>query len=198
MAAAKGGSGDDQRKQASGHPVLPGKPAIAPASWALSHCGSPATRTVLFRLASPATIERSRRGNSQARASRRNSASLARPSRAGAVTVAFRVYSPAAEAARPISRSVLAPGDRRTATRRPSRIRVTGPSGKVFEHQVAQEIQQQDQYHRRNVDPAEVGDHGSDRPEQRFGYPPQKVAGRGDHPVIAVDDAKGQEPTQHR
>jgi len=91
-------------------------------------------RTILFRLAAPTTIDRSRRATRQARARSCNSASLARPSRARAVTEALSVRPPSAVEAMPSSRSYFARGDRRIATRRPSRVGTIGPLGKVFEH----------------------------------------------------------------
>src|SRR4029450_2762811 len=102
------------------------------------------------------TIERSRRGTCQARASNWRSASLARPSWAGAVTDAFSTRRPSAEMAIPIRRSALACGDRRTVTRTPSPATINGPSDKVFEHQVARKPQDQDQDHWRDVDSTEI------------------------------------------
>src|SRR6266403_5930701 len=64
-----------------------------------------------------------------------------------------------------------------------------GPSDKVFEHQVAQEPEQQNEDHRRNVDPAEIGEHTADRPQQRLGYAPQEVPDCRDDAVVPVDDA---------
>src|SRR5262249_46978392 len=175
----------------------PGRLAISADSLVISWCGSPATCTILLRLEAPAMIERSRRGKCQASARSCNNASLACPSRAGAVTKTFSGRPPSAAAPMPSRRSNFARGARRTATRMPSPIRIRGWSGKGFEHQIAQEIQHQDQDYRRNVDPAKVGKDGSDRAQYRLGNPPQKVAGRSDDSVVAVDHTEGEEPAEH-
>ena len=130
----------------SSHP--PDKLAISLESLTISSFGSPAMCTILFRLTAPTTIYRSRRGSRQARARSCNSASLACPSCAGAVTEALIARPPSAVAIMPSRRSDLAAGDRRIATLKPLRVGAIGLSGKVFEHQIAQEIQQQDQNHR--------------------------------------------------
>jgi len=147
---------------------LPGKLAISLESLAISWCGSPATCTVFLRLAAPATIEKSRRGSRQTFARSCSSASLARPSRAGAITAALTTRPPSAAGERPSRPSDRARGDRRIATRTPSRVGIIGPSGKVFEHQIAQEIQQQNQNHRRNVDPTKARKEGSNWSQRRL------------------------------
>ena len=135
----------------------PGKLANSLESLAISSCGSPAICTILFRLVAPATIDRSRRRSRQARARSRNSASFACPSCAGAVTDALSTRPPSAMATMLSRRSDLPRGDRRIATRRPSSIGVSGPSqgvrGNVEDQQSSEEHKEQDQYHRRNVDP---------------------------------------------
>ena len=65
------------------------------------HIFDAASSRRVFRLAAPATIDRSRRGTRQARARSRNSASLARPSSAGATTEALTTRPPSAAAAMP-------------------------------------------------------------------------------------------------
>src|SRR5260370_25288185 len=117
-------------------------------------------------------IERSRRGTFQALASNCNSASLARPASAGAVTVALSTCRPSAAAATATRRSLRARGDSRIATRRPSPATFKGPSDKVLEHQIAQEPEQQNEDHRRNVDPAQIAEYTADRPHQRLSLAP--------------------------
>src|SRR5208282_3364483 len=178
------------------HP--PSKLAISLDSLVRSWCESPATRTILLLLPAPAASEKSRRGRRHTWERSCNSASLARPSCAGAVTETLIARPPSAVAAIPRSPSDLARGDRRITTRTPSRVGVIGPSSKIFEHQIAQEIQQQDQNHRRNVDPAEIREEGSDRPQCWFGQPPQHVPHRRHDTIVPVDDAEGEEPAQYR
>src|SRR5215472_14483627 len=139
-------------------------------------------------------MERLRNGKCQVYARSRSSASLARQPCGGAVTETLIARPPSAVAAIASRRSALARGDSRIATHRPSRVKVIGPSSKVFEHQVAQEVEQQNQYYRRDVDTTEIGQNGTDRPQQRVGNAPQKIADRGDGPVVAVDDAESEEP----
>src|SRR5260370_5115492 len=118
-------------------------------------------------------IERSRRGTHQTRATTCNSASLARPASAGAVTVALSTCRPSAAAATATRRSLRARGDSRIATRRPSPATFKGPSDKGLEHQIAPEPAQQNEDHRRNVDPPEIVEYTPGRPHQRLGHPPQ-------------------------
>src|SRR5216683_122681 len=146
----------------------------------------------------PATIERSLRGSRQARARSCNSASLARPSSAGAVTEALTTRPPSAVAAMPSRRSDLARGNSRIATRSPSCASFSGSSAKIFEHQAVQEPEQQDQDYGRDVDPAEIRENTPDRPQQRLGDPPKKVADCGDGAVVTVDDAESDQPAQDR
>jgi hypothetical protein len=116
-----------------------GSAAIRGPSLAINCCGSPAIPTHLLRLAAPARIARSRRGRRHSRASNCSSSSFARPSCAGAVAAALTAVSlpvPDTTATSPLSR---ARGVRRTRTRTPSAERESGSSGKVFEHQVADE-----------------------------------------------------------
>src|SRR6516162_6368725 len=143
-------------------------------------------------------IERSRRGMRHTLASNCNSASFARPASAGAVTAALRARPPSAAAPIATSRSALARGTRRIATRRPLLAMVSGPSDKIFEHQVAREPQQEDQDYRRDVETAEIREDTSYRAEQWFGYPPEKIPDRGDRAIVAVDDTKSDEPAQNR
>src|SRR5271155_2223026 len=179
-------------------PYPRGRRAISGATCSARRCGSPATRTILLRLVEPAMIERSRRGTCQARASNCNSASFARPASAGAVTVALSTCPPSAAAATATRRSLRARGDSRIETVSPSAATLSGPSGKVLEHQVAQEPEKQNEDHRRNVDPAEIGKHTPDRPQQRLGHAPQEVPDCRDDAVVPVDDAERDEPAQHR
>src|SRR6516164_7602730 len=140
MAPAEGDPGDEEGEKSLVHGTAahpPGKLAISLESLAISRCGSPPTRTILFRLAAPTAIDRSRRGSRQVRARSCNRASLACPSYAGAVTEALIVRSPSALVTIPSRRSDLARGDSRIATRRPSRVGVIGPSSKIFEHQIS-------------------------------------------------------------
>src|SRR5215469_14072081 len=144
-------------------PVLypPDRRAISELIFSKSCRGSPATRTTLSRPVEPTMIEKSRRDKCHMRASKRSRASLARPASAGAVTVALSM-APLPDATTPNSRSLRDRGESRIATRRPSRATVTGLSDKVFEHQVAQEPEKQDENYRRDVDPAEIRDHPPD------------------------------------
>jgi hypothetical protein len=114
------------------------------------------------------------------------------------VTEALITCPPSGATETRIRRLDFARGDRRIATRKPPRIGVSGPSSKIFEHQIAQEIQQQDQDHRRNIDPAKVREEGSNRSQCRFSNSPKNIVGRSDDAVVAINDAKGEEPAQHR
>jgi len=180
---------------------LPGKLAISLESLAISSSGSPATCTILFRLAAPTTIDRSRRGSRQARARSCSSASLACPFCAGSVTEALTARPPFAVAMMPSRRSDLARGDRRIATLRPLRVGASGPSqkvrGNVEDQQSSEEHEQQNQYHRRNVDSAKIREEASDRAKRWLGQPPQHIADHRDDMIVPVDNAEGEEPAQH-
>src|SRR5262249_24540158 len=131
------------------------------------------------------------------RASSCNNASLARPLSAGAVTDALMTRPPST-AAMASSRSAFARGDSRIATRRPSRVTVKGPSDKIFEHQIAKKPQQQNEDHRRDVDPAQIWEKAADRAQQGLGDTPQEVPDHGNDAVVPVDDAKRDEPAEDR
>src|SRR5947209_8068356 len=160
-------------------------------------------RTVLSRLLAPPTIEMSRRGNRHAFARTAISASFARFSTGGAVTATLRTARPSTEDAIPSMRSARARGVRRISTRTPSTAAVRSPSleeawGKVVNEQAPQKHQDQDQDDRRDVDAAEIRQERADRAQRRFGYAIEKIADDRDAAVVAVDDAKGQQPAQHR
>jgi hypothetical protein len=57
------------------------------------------------------------------------------------VTLAFSVRLPPAVSATAMMRSALPRGVSRIATRTPSCAKLSGPSGKIFEYQIANEIQ---------------------------------------------------------
>src|SRR5215469_17176084 len=200
MAAAEGDPGNYQRDEAVAHCAsrLTGRRPISGAIFSISCSGSPATRTALLRLVNPLMIERLRSGMCHTLASNCNSASFARPASAGAVTAALSTRPPSAATSIATRRSALARGRRRMATRRPLPAMVIGPSDKVFEHQVAQEPEQEDQDYRRDVEAAEIREYPSYRAEQWFGYPPEKIPDCGNRTIVAVDDTESDEPAQNR
>jgi len=68
----------------------------------------------------------------------------------------------------------------------------------VAAHEIPQEIERQDQDHRRDVDAAEVGQDAPDRPQRRIGDA-EEEGERGEDVLVAhVDHVEGREPAQKR
>src|SRR5437016_5701939 len=96
-------------------------------------------------------------------------------------------------------RLALARGVSRTATRTPSSAGVSGVSEEevrrnVLDDQITEVIEDQDEDDRRDVDAAEIRQEIADRAQRRLGHPIEKVADHRDRAVVAIDDAKGQQP----
>src|SRR5205085_12319152 len=99
----------------------------------------------------------------------------------------------------PSMRSARPRGVSRTAMRTPSAVAVSSPSleqawGEVVDNEPAQKRQDQDQDHRRDVDPAEIRQKIAERPQRRLSDPVEKMADDRGDAVVAVDDADGEEP----
>ncbi len=45
-----------------------------------------------------------------------------------------------------------------------------------------------------NIDSAEVGQRGADRPQRRLGDAVKEIADQGDDVIVGIDDVKGHEP----
>src|SRR5690606_2914086 len=108
------------------------------------------------------------------------SAALALPSSAGSLTRTFSTVLPSSSTVRPSIPARLAPGcSRRSTSRQPLPSRKGEPSEAtavqrgedVYEHPL-QEINDENQDDRRNVDAAQVGHEAADGPERRLGHPP--------------------------
>ena len=129
-----------------------------------------------------------------------SSASLARPSAGGAVTETLRTAAPSARCVIP---RAVGPAARRQPDRdahavcgRGQRRVNRGGRGQCRRGSSAQKHQDEDQDHRRDVDPAEIRQIGADRAQRRLGHPIQEIADHRDAAVVAVDDAKGEQPAQ--
>src|SRR5437764_15441267 len=137
-----------------------GKAAISGPIWLSKAEGSPAIRTILSRLLSPATIARSRFGTRHSLARSSTSASLARPSTGGAVTETFNTGWPSAEWTMPSMRSARPRGVSRAARFTESSAALRGDleqkGGKIVVDQYPQIIEEQNQDDRRGVDAAEI------------------------------------------
>ena len=121
----------------------------------------PAINNVLRREPAPETMDRLVFDTRQTLANSFIKAALALPPSGGAVTLAVRLKFPFASAAILEMRVCPAPGVRRSATLSPRASFVKGEArarlGKIIDERILQGIEQQDQHHRRNIQPPHEG-----------------------------------------
>jgi hypothetical protein len=68
---------------------------------------------------------------------------------------------------------------------------------KVINDEMIQKHQNNYQDNWRDIDATEIGQERADRAQRRLGDPVKEIADHRDAPVVPVDYAESQEPTQH-
>src|SRR5690348_9149721 len=69
-------------------------------------------------------------------------------------------------------------------------------SRQVENQEVLDEPDDEDKYHRRDVDPAEVRKNAADRPQRRLGHAVEEIAQEVDEAVAGVDHVERDQPAQ--
>src|SRR6516164_706133 len=167
-------------------------------SVAASIAPAPLIRSCLSRALAPATRLTSRTATPRLLAMSFISAALASPSRAAARTRTFSTLRPSASCATPSMASRPPRGVSRTTTTTPSTAEQSSSSEHVGEDierdAVANENDDQDQDHRRNIDAAEIGHEVADRPQRRLGDAKEKIADHADDRVADVHHVERDQP----
>src|ERR1700704_5273384 len=151
----------------------------------MSAAASPEIITRLMRDVCPLIISTSRGGTANALARTRPNAAFASPSLGIARTRTFNTLLPSESASIPAIASRPPLGVRRTVTTTPSgaaaqaaNIRSEDVRQDIERDAVANEDDDQDENHRRDVDPAHGRQHVTDRPQDRLGDGVKELADR--------------------